>query len=251
VTNQIEVAVLDATLEPIAEQGGSLFADYALQLRIRNGDRLVETRVDGWYHCGWIAPGASADLDGSGLALWGTNQPGGWSVCDNDGQTSGRPSVEVVNDQRDDGRPVILISGGHGRGDTELTCAALGVPWPDEGDNPEREPETSAALGAMEALAAAIGDAMERATPSEPDEPSAEEQFDYIDDLDRGWSGVPVRFGPYRGATGNERIAVRIDDEYRAYHPGDAWRDAVSKAASAAAIEKIDSLLAVSAEEAA
>lgn len=62
-----------------------------IQVRIRVAD--TELRATGWVLCGWLPVGASADLDGSGLALWGSSQPGGWTSCHGDGQCRGVPHV--------------------------------------------------------------------------------------------------------------------------------------------------------------
>jgi len=42
-----------------------------------------------WWFVGLLAPGAHADLDGRGLALWGASQPGGWRCLDQDGDAYG------------------------------------------------------------------------------------------------------------------------------------------------------------------
>ena len=76
-----------ANIDEPTEGYGS--ADYTTTLTI--GDRQLE--IPCWGHCGWLAPGANADMDGSGLAVWGDSQTGGWRVCDGDGAYDGRPRV--------------------------------------------------------------------------------------------------------------------------------------------------------------
>lgn len=70
-------------------------ARFTLSLERGNESATCEATVGGWVNCGWLKPGANSDLDGSGLALWGNSQPGGWTQCDGDGQSDGRPWLEA------------------------------------------------------------------------------------------------------------------------------------------------------------
>lgn len=220
-------------MDDIEEQGGSLVASYQVTMTIAGR----EPTVGGWYTCGWIAPGASQDLDGSGLANWGSSQPGGWSVCQGDGQVSGRPAVEVGED--DDGAPCVVITQGYGMGDDiVLTCADLGVEWPDsdavDADDNDAivecvEAETEA-RDAVQSFADAIGAALDNAIPSPPAEPSSEEVWnDLWPELSRGGDDLPVRVGKYLGC--DMRVAIRDVDEYVDYHPDDeSWERAAEQA---------------------
>jgi hypothetical protein len=87
ITTTISATASEAEINEPSEGYGS--ADYTTTITV--GDRSVE--IPCWGHCGWLAPGANADIDGSGLSIWGDSQPGGWSVCDGDGAYDGRPRV--------------------------------------------------------------------------------------------------------------------------------------------------------------
>ena len=87
ITTTISAEASEANVNEPSEGYGS--ADYTTTLTV--GDRQLE--IPCWGHCGWLAPGANADLDGSGLSVWGDSQPGGWRVCDGDGAYDGRPRV--------------------------------------------------------------------------------------------------------------------------------------------------------------
>jgi hypothetical protein len=68
------------------------YSEGSVWVELANGEKLCETHY--WRLASWLAPKAHADLDGSGLALWGDAQPGGWRVCDSDGQSRGNEELE-------------------------------------------------------------------------------------------------------------------------------------------------------------
>jgi hypothetical protein len=223
------VTVTAVSIDDVEEQGGSLGANYQVNMTI--GDLRVV--VNGWYNCGWIAPGASQDLDGSGLANWGSSQPGGWSVCDGDGQVSGRPTIEIGED--DDGAPCVLIQQGYGMGDdVTLSCADLGIDWPnddvDADDDDAIYELTQAENEAREAVqsaADAISTALDEAIPPPPAEPDGEQVFDGLPELVRDGDELPVRAGKYLGC--DVRIAIRDGDDYVSYHPDESWEHAAER----------------------
>lgn len=117
----------------------------------------------GWWLVGWLAPGANGDLDGSGLALWGDSQSGGWRVLDDDGQMSGLVYVREWTDG------ACSIYGADHTEVAAITC----------------DEET------RDKLAAAVKSCLVR--PSEPDD---EDMYDSLDDSD-----VPgIRWGFHLGA---------------------------------------------------
>jgi len=73
------------------EDLGDRFCSASYPFRIHIGEHILDGR--GWLFCGWLPPGACCDLDGSGLHLWGSSQPGDWRCLDSDGQNSGKPQV--------------------------------------------------------------------------------------------------------------------------------------------------------------
>lgn len=58
------------------------------------GDAEV-ARANAWTLAGYVAPGASMDLDGSGLTNWGDSQHGEWSVVLSDGQSRGPRHIGI------------------------------------------------------------------------------------------------------------------------------------------------------------
>lgn len=115
ITPKLAVACTAADHDAPEEMGGGLYSHYTTDLTV--GDR-TET-IGGWMICGWIQAGASADLDGSGLANWGSSQPGGWSCCDSDGGTRGQ--IEVTHTDYS-----VTVQPGYGReGQMEITVAGL------------------------------------------------------------------------------------------------------------------------------
>ena len=55
--------------------------------------------INCWKLATFLERGASQDIDGSGLALWGDSQPGGWRVLDFDSQGKGKPSVDESTEE--------------------------------------------------------------------------------------------------------------------------------------------------------
>lgn len=232
-TNTPAVTVTSSSIDEIEELGGSLGTTYQVTMTVAGR----ECTIAGWYNCGWIAPGASQDLDGSGLPNWGDSQPGGWSTVDSDGQVSGRPMVEVGED--DDGAPCVLIQQGYGMGDDiVLTCADLGIEWPDDDvdadDSDAIYEQVQAAKEAREAVqsaADAIGAALDAAIPESPAEPDGEQVFDGLPELVRSGDDLPVRAGKYMGC--DVRIAIREGNDYVSYHPDESWEHAAERAIGA------------------
>lgn len=191
-----EVAVTVECEEPdINECGGMTFADHDATIRV--GAAECEARC--WSYVGWLARGASADLDGSGLALWGDSQPGGWSVCDSDGQCSGR--VRAESDRN--GVHIYAAEGGR---DTYLEAATiLGMP-------------SAAAViadhldidDALARLARRISDAADSARPSVP-EPDAD---DIWEELGAG-AEVECTDGRVRAGRpwGESLVLIVVEDE--------------------------------------
>ena len=171
--------------------GGGCYADWTVDLIVDG----VEHNLGGWNVCGWLAPGASQDLDGSGLALWGSSQPGGWTSCDNDGSGRGYPKADYDVRDNEDGTEsiVITISSSDNRDETyEFTF-----------DGTESE---------AEALCEAISAALREANPG-CDEPDSETIFDDIDDDAFNFgSDYPIRFGDWHDA--GRVLAWKVGDEY-------------------------------------
>lgn len=70
------------------------YCDYLIDVILGCEPILAEreeiiSAIDAWCLAGYIPPGASQDLDGSGLSMWGDSQHGEWSVCQGDGQDHG------------------------------------------------------------------------------------------------------------------------------------------------------------------
>lgn len=53
-----------------------------------DGAELCQSRV--YWTIGFLAAGASQDIDGSGLSLWGSSQPGGWRAVHGGSGEDGR-----------------------------------------------------------------------------------------------------------------------------------------------------------------
>lgn len=157
--------------EPSAGYGS---ADYTTTLTV--GER--EVKIPCWGHCGWLAPGSSADIDGSGLSAWGDSQPGGWRVCDGDGAYDGRP--RVIADRHPECDTPIAVGATH-LNSVEVTpdmvpewasaLAALAATPEDADEWIDRE---SDAADVREAVAAAVEAALEHIS-ADCDEPTADE----------------------------------------------------------------------------
>ena len=175
--------------------GGGCYCDWTVDLIVDG----AEHNLGGWNVCGWLAPGASQDLDGSGLALWGSSQPGGWTSCDSDGSGRGYPIARYeaeTNYDEDDNEfvtIVITVSASDNRGEV--------YEFAFEGS--ESEAET---------LCEAISEALKDANPG-CDEPDSETIFDDIDDDAFNFgSDYPIRFGDWNDA--GKVLAWKVGDEY-------------------------------------
>lgn len=123
----------------------------------RVGD--VVAPVSGWAIGAWLAPGAHADINGSGLALWGDSQPGGWTTAHDDGATTGRPRVANGPYDSAEGGDPIIVMGGEGMLDIEIAPADI--------------PEWSAAVAELDRLTAA--------NEADPDDEAIEDAWDAAD----------------------------------------------------------------------
>lgn len=211
------------------EQGGVLYANYELHLTVGSASRTVP----GWLCCGWIAPGASADLDGSGLANWGSSQPGGWSVCDGDGVFSGRASAEAA-----DGAVTIDEPEGCASVKDITVAEILGLPA-------ECQAVIEAHLGdaieeALRDLAEEITEEIGRADVS-IDEPDADDLWGELGCRSELSECEAVRVGDFGGA---HFVAIESKDgERTAYHGHESWEDAVGRRAAEIAREAVQANL--------
>lgn len=224
--------------------GDGCYCDYVVELTI--GEHTYQ--LNGWAVCGWLRPGAHADLDGSGLANWGSSQPGGWSSCSGDGATNGLPRVSLYDGEYGD---AIVVGDVEGRTGAEIEPETWAA-WADAiaAARKAREAEESAYEAGLEDTDEAAYDslceaadlteqhaadlrwqfavAIEEALPGCPDipEPSAEDVYAELSECD-----VPgVRVGDYLGA--GMVLAWLADGEHRmAYWPDqDDMRRAVGDA---------------------
>jgi hypothetical protein len=209
----------DADADAPEEQGGILYANYTLPLTVGAASRTVP----GWMCCGWIAPGASADLDGSGLRNWGSSQPGGWSVCDGDGAFSGRAHAEAS-----DGAVSIHEPEGCPRDTADITVAEiLGLPA-------ECQATIEAHLSddiedSMAELADEITEVIEYASVS-IDAPDADDLWDELGCRSELSDCESVRVGDFGGA---HFVVIEDAEGNRAsYHGHESWEDAVGKRAA-------------------
>jgi hypothetical protein len=93
--------------DSITEIGGAGYCNYIVGLDLTIDGHTKSVEIEGWVVCGFLAPGANQDLNGSGLSQWGSSQPGGWSVCDSDSQQSGLPRA----DENSQGESVTILAG--------------------------------------------------------------------------------------------------------------------------------------------
>jgi len=242
ITTKIKAVAHHGGISEPSEGYGSV--DYRVTLAA--GDRQVD--IDCWGHCGWLAPGASADIDGSGLAAWGDSQPGGWSVCDGDGAYDGRPRV-IADRSPACGDPVCV--GATHLGTQEITpdmvpewAAALAAlaATPEGAD--EWVDRESAAADIRDAVAEAIEVALKDVAADCP-EPSAAEvwhalgrtaEVDGVDCVRVGsWIGCPL-------VAWSDGELIRYD-WWPTRSPRGAL-DAASAAASAAVDDAVEAMLA-------
>ena len=179
-----------------------------LPYRIQLAVGAVVHDLDGWYLCGWLAPRAHADLDGSALALWGDAQSGGWTMCDGDGTHSGLVRIDHEYACTDGDASISVLGGEGGRG---AEIIPSDVPeWQalivarDRCDRCESHDEwdrlNSLACGLRGQLRTAIAAAIDRAVGAmDVPEVDSEEIYDDLPDLD-GLEDLPIRAGNWRGA---------------------------------------------------
>jgi hypothetical protein len=187
-----------------SECGGMCFAEYTISLTIGTD---CEVDLSGFLTCGWLQPGADADLDGSGLSCWGDAQHGGWRCVSGDGVNPRRPLVDT--DEPDEPDEPISIQ--DGAGNTVEIVPAHVPAWRDAvatGD--DRAIEIRASL--VEALADALSD---YDIPG-VEEPTSEQVYEDLPETD--WPGI--RIGDWQGA--GLAIAWETSDGYEhRYWPAD------------------------------
>lgn len=171
--------------------GGGCYCDWTVDLIVAG----EEHNLNGWNVCGWLAPGANQDLNGSGLALWGDSQPGGWTSCDDDGSQRGYPTADYEVEDNDDDTESIII--------TVSSSDNCDKVYEFEFDGTEAEAES---------LCDKISEALREANPG-CDEPDSETIFDDIDyDAFNFGSDYPIRFGDWNDA--GKVLAWKVGDEY-------------------------------------
>lgn len=240
-------AEMDGISEPSKGYGS---ADYTVTLAV--GEH--EVTVPAWAHCGWLAPGAHADLDGSGLAVWGDSQPGGWSVCDGDGAYSGR--VRVIDDRDPEPADPITVGADH-LGSVEIepeivpewaaALAAVAAAPEDSDERSEREDEAS---DVREEIVEAIKAALDRVL-IDVDPPTAEEVWDALGSRAEVDGAPRVRVGRWLGCP---LVAWRTEtgccyDSWPDGAPNGAVKAARQAAAEAAEQSVEDAVAAVTAED--
>ena len=210
---------------PVEECGDGLYADYSILLSV--GPKSA--KVGGWRCCGWVLPGASQDLDGSGLRNWGDSQPGFWSQTDSDGQLSGKPHVGPSE-------YALAVHPGYGRdGGMEVGLGDI-VPGlsPEDletvADHLDMSQAWAPLVGRIEdALAEAIGDVDVGEPDGETIWAELSEPMRDVDDVRTGaWGGY------FLVAAKDEVGAIHVS------HADDGWQDAVGRAASRAIVAEID-----------
>lgn len=218
----------------------------------RCGDQIVA--VEGWAIGAWLRPGAHQDINGSGLDLWGSNQPGGWSTAHSDEATTGRPRVANGPYDRTGGGDPIVIMGGEGFLDIEVSPADI-PEWAEAVAELERltaaneaDPDDGATASALEAaeqsaseIRDAIAEAIEDAIDSvvdegRPEEPTAEDVLCHL----RGEDQDGLEWGDYLGA--GPVIAWRDADgeaQLRWWPDEDDIREAIAATVVPALVERI------------
>lgn len=231
ITTTISAEAGEANINEPSEGYGS--ADYTTTLTVGNS----EIEIPCWGHCGWLAPGANADLDGSGLVAWGDSQPGGWSVCDGDGAYDGRPRVidEALPTECD---TPITVGATH-LDSVEVTpdmvpewATALAALYATPEDSEEWGDRESAAADVREAVVAAVEAALEDIGAGCP-EPTAAEVWEALGGSAEVDGAECVRAGRWIGCP---LVAWRVNGEtYFDWWPTAAPAGAVHAAKRAAA----------------
>lgn len=249
ITTTISATVSEATISEPSEGYGSV--DYTVTLTV--GEREVE--IECWGHCGWLAPGAHEDLDGSGLTCWGDAQPGGWRVCDGDGAHTGRPRVE--DDRSPEPSDPITIAAAHLAG-AEITpemvpewaAAIAALAATPEEDDERWEVARVAADAAREAVVAAVESALDRVSCDCP-EPTADEVWEALGRSAEVDGAECVRAGRWIGCP---LVAWRVGertnfDWWPTEAPAGAIEAAKRAAADAAATAVEDAVAAITADD--
>jgi hypothetical protein len=224
----LTVSCTDADHDGVEEVGGGLYSDYTVHLTIDGQTHII----GGWVVCGWIQAGASQDLDGRGLANWGTSQRGGWRCCDSDGTVRGNPTVESADYS-------VTIRPGYGRpGSVDLTIAdLLGLT--------EAEQTIIAEHLNLDDPLAALAERIEDALSSADRGVSEPDGEDVWDALSGGEEVVKdaVRVGKWGGYA---LVSVLHDGDYTTCHQtgDDDWQSAVRRAAADHAEAEVARLLA-------
>jgi hypothetical protein len=221
------------------EIGGVCFAHYSVSLEVA-GRRL---ELPACLTCGWLAPGADQDLDGSGLACWGDAQHGGWRSVAGDGVYPRRPVADTDGDPDD---PIVVRDGVGGTAEIAPDTVAV---WRDaveamhiageaEVGDPDSDYEALYARAAeiRDEIAEAINDALDDYDVPDVEEPASEEVWQDLPETD--WPGI--RLGDWQGAGLVLAWETPDGDEHRP-HPDE---DDVAEAVAALAGRARRSLLA-------
>jgi hypothetical protein len=195
------------------------------EIRLSIGEAELVAR--GWRLCGYLARGAHADLDGSGLANWGSSQPGGWTCCDGDGQTSGTVRAAC------DGLQIYMDVGDGGESSARLDIGALlGL---DDAESARLVDHCDDALAALVDRIDAAIDGLDLSIP----EPTADDAWDELGDDAEVVPGVRVGSPWQAGVV----VVVEDDDGDRTvYLAGESWESATRDAAERAVQARIDAL---------
>jgi len=195
---EISVEAADAATEDLSDLGDS-YCSALYDFTLCVGERKL--RGEGWVFCGWLPPGAHADLDGSGLTLWGDSQPGGWRCLDGDGQESGRPSVHE-RWYRPDADEKILVGPTTGGVDVEVEpgmvpawAQALAEAEAAAGDARDTALERAVEIRAQ--LIKRIEAALEGMSTPDVEPPDARMVWDELDSLE---AAPDLHGGNWRGA---------------------------------------------------
>ena len=204
-------ATLEITDEG-SEYGGQYQSTYTVRLFAdgkqigKNGDVIAD--AEGWAIGAWLAPGAHQDIDGSGLALWGDSQPGGWRTADGDGASTGIPRVTsdgawVKSEPYDP----IIVTGGEGCLDVQIIPDDI-PEWKDACDNLKNNEDNDdnyqslydTAYDVRQEVCGAIEEALEQVLDGShhPCEPQIEDIFNELDEI-RDLEDINIRVGNYLG----------------------------------------------------
>lgn len=82
---------IDARLTGRPTHNGDGYWGYEIEVTVGDETQFLEC----WKLASFLEAGASCNLDGSGLALYGNSQPGGWVCLDSDGADTGAPRARI------------------------------------------------------------------------------------------------------------------------------------------------------------